>query len=439
MTDSNNTDRAGQTLTLHSYGDKELWIAQAADSSWSLPMFVEWKHDKAHDKHYAIINPAVSLYTNQSLMMQALLQVHDIMGEKTRWLVPRAICEAILHKAPGITPAFYYRWPDEAQPALPPAWNMVKGWKYPQFKDEEMAMASQPFLKYIASKSGVPVNLVSVVFKAICQEAPRWMLENKASLDLGFCQLVALPFRANWKEIVTFKCRRWKLRGLFSKSKSGDDHKKLHDELDHLGMQEMLCSPHNIAMKQGRMDYTLEAIPTKQFNSLVHLMESEQLSCGFASYVAHYEESVEKYYHLMVRALGNYVRKVAAPFAKVSGRGVPGGIRFVQIGGKQVKVRGIPLSDLPAYITPPDSGFASIGEESDPGLVQAQADALPEVSHVPQATPDLRERTEGGDVVKPGTIRTNGLLLRHVKESYYTRKPVLHKPSPYDRDDSGVD
>jgi hypothetical protein len=416
MAASNNTDSdqaQARTLTLHGYGDKELFFALAQDSSWSLPMFVEWKHDKEHDRHYALVTPAVTLYVNQGLVMQALLQVHDVAGEKNRWIIPRNICEAVLHKAPGINPTYYYKWPDDTQPPLPSGWSESKGrgWKYPDLKDPDQVLNGQPFLKHVANKSGLPSSVVSIVFKAICQEAPAWMLENKQPLELGFCQLVALPFRVNWKEIVAFKCKSWKLRKLFSETRIDSE---LHAKLAELKMPSVMCSPQNIGLSRGKLEHTLEVIPTKKFQEAVDKSESQRMSCGWNAYVAHYEESVEKYYHLMVRALGYFIKKAAVPFARVHGSSVSGVVRFLPAGSsKQVLVHGVRVCEIPVHLISPDSNFSVMAESqtSDTRLVPRQAKEVLLLPDLPQASQDVRQRLIGPAVVEQGHPGTNGLPM----------------------------
>lgn len=421
MESSNNTDagqESGRTLTLHGYGDKELFIAKAQDDTWSLPMFVEWKHDQEHDKHYALVTPAVTLYVNQGLVMQALFQVHDVMGEKGRWLIPRNICEAVLHKAPGINPTYYYKWPDAAQPPLPPGWkdNQSRGYKYPDLKDEEKVMKAQPFLKHVATASGIPAGVVSIVFKTICQEAPAWMLDNKQPLELGFCQLVALPFRVNWKEIVAFKCKSWKLRKLFYENKYDAD---LHPKLAELKMPSVMCSPQNIGLSRGRLEYALEAIPTKKFQRAVDESEHRRMSCGWNAYIAHYEESVEKYYHLMVRALGYFVKKAAVPFARVHGSRVSGVVRFLPVGGKSALIHGVAAKDIPCYIIPTDSNFSVMAEEqtSDPRLIPDETEEVLLLPGVSPPAEDVRKRLGNGQVDEQEQAGANGVPLLDADQS----------------------
>lgn len=428
---SNNKN--AETLELHRIGDQELWYAEAQDSSWRLPLLIEWRHDRKNDKHYALIDPAVSLYTNQALTMQALFQHHDISEGKGRWLIPRGIAEAILHKAPGITPAYYYSWPEDNCPPLPPTWKIsMFGAKT---KDPAASIDAQPFIKHVAGTSGIPSSIVSIVWKAACTEAPAWMMENKASLDMGFCQLVAFPWRPNWKQIVTFKLRGIKLNRLFSLEDA-----ELRPALESIDMPATLCSTHNVSIAhQSHINYTLEAIPTKRFNDEMRRIESKRLACGWSSYMAHYEESVEKLYNHAIRALGSYVKKVSTPFAKVSNIGVAGVLRFRAVGAKQVKILGVAADDMPVHIIPPDSRFSVLSGESDPRLVQAQIAQVPEVSALAQRTDDLRECSEQGNLVGEGHPEPDGLPVQYVVEGKVQWKPMLPGDSPYDRDAPRLD
>lgn len=402
MAVSKTTDQPEQTITLHQCGDRELWYAEGQDKSWQLPMLVEWRHDRENDKHYALVVPAVSLYINQSLTLQALFTAHDIMGSKERWLIPRGICEAILYKASGITPAYYYRWPEDNCPPLPPAFNMIKyGDKYKESDKDPEVVNGSPFIKHVASKSNLPSSIVNLVFKAICQEAPQWMLDNKRPLELGFCTLVALPFRVNWKEIVAFKCRSWKLRGIFNNAKDDND---LLNTLAERKMPAVMCSPQNIAMIRGKLDYTLEAIPTKRFQAVVQAVESRRMACGWNAYVAHYEETVEKLYHIMVRALGSYIKKAAAPFARVSSGSVSGITRLLSVGGTKARIHGVAVRNLPVHIIKPDSNFSVLEEQqqSDPRLIPLQVKGVLQVPAVLPANENLRQCDGNGEVEQQG-------------------------------------
>ncbi len=375
-----------QQIALHQIGDRELFYMSATDGSWMLPMFVEWRHDRENDKHYALVLPAITLYASQNLIANALLKPHDILESGDRWLISRRICEAVLHKAPGITPNFYYKWPEDDCPPLPTEPSVNKfGWAAPA---PESPVQGQHFIRHVSKASGIPSSIVSVVFKAICDEVPKYMLTNKRHIDFGFCRMAALPFRANWKEIIAFKCRSWKLKDLFTKS---DDEVAIRQELESRGMQSIMTSPHNIAMVQGRIDYCLEVIPTARFKAEVTKEEAKIQAMGHSSYVANFEFTVEKLYEFMVQALGNHVKKTAAAFAKVRQSSSTGVIRFLSVGSANMEICGEPVRNLPVRIVENGTPFNVLGWESEPELVRDQIAEVQKMHDIQQELNDVRE------------------------------------------------
>lgn len=412
-----------QQIALHQIGDRELFYIAATDGSWKLPMFVEWRHDRANDKHYALILPAVTLYASQHALATALFKPHDILESGDRWLVSRRICEAILHKAPGITPRFYYLWPDGDCPPMPadPSINRF-GWAA---SVPENATSGQPFIKHVSKASGIPSSIVSVVFKAICDEAPKYMVETKRHIDFGFCRAAALPFRINWKEIVAFKCRSWKLKDLFTKSEDDSD---LKAKLEALGLQTILCSPDNIALSNGRVGYTLEVVPTVRFKAEVEKEEARMQASGHTNYVANFEYTVEKLYDFMVQALGNHVKKAAQAFAKVRRSGTTGVIRFLPVGSTQMEICGIPYRNLPTNIIPPATSFNVLGWESDPALVREKDAQMQKMSDLSQEAVDLRRREVEADVEEPRQGGDSGVPLLLASEVPPVGEPMLVEP-----------
>ena len=385
-----------KSIELHPLGDRELWFAKAADNSWSLPMYVDWKHDKAHDKHYAMVTPAVSLYQSQVLMMKALMTPHNRLEDGNKWLISRRIAETILHKAPGITPACYYKWPDAACPPLPPKWNMSR---FRVVEDEPQKVATaEGFIKFVSLRQKIPVDLVKTVITAVEQEAPVWMLKERQPLELGFCRLVAAPFRSNWKEIVAMKARGFKLPSVFSQS-----NETMWKVLEYIGLPGLLCCTDNIGMKplrsMHRLSYVIEAIPTDSFEKAVNAVEEQRIACGPSHYVAFFEETVEKLYKHLAQALGSYVKKAAMPFARISTGGSDGVMGFRPTGAwRYSKINGRTMDDLPVYIIPPVTNFSVLRSASDPRLIQAQAEAMQAVPPLPSRIKDVRKSAESGEL-----------------------------------------
>jgi len=358
-------------------------------------MYVDWKHDQAEDKHYAMVNPAVGLYHSQVLMMKALMAPHNRLEGSSRWLIPRRIAETILHKAPGITPACYYKWPDAACPPLPPKWNMSR---FRVLEDEPQKVATaEGFIKFVSLRQKIPVDLVKTVITAVEQEAPVWMLRERQPLELGFCRLVAAPFRSNWKEIVAMKARGFKLPSVFSQS-----NETMWKVLEYIGLPGLLCCTDNIGMKQlrsmHRLSYVIEAIPTEKFERAINAVEEERIACGSSHYVAFFEETVEKLYKYLAQALGSYVKKAAMPFARISTGGSDGVIGFRPTGASRVRIKGQSIADLPVNIVPPVTNFTVLRSSSDPILIQAQAETMQAVPALPSRIQDVRKSAESGEL-----------------------------------------
>lgn len=401
---------------LHQYDDRSLWYAEAEDKSWSLPLFVEWRHDKANDIHYAHVVPAFCPYFNQALTLKSLLQPHDIQGREDQWIITRRMCEALLHKAPGITPRYYYRWPsDDCPPIERSPLDIAVDLKKP----EAHRPTWDSFAQFLSKERKISVSIINAVLRGIADDGPKWMMEHRRPLDLGFCRLIAAPFRANWKEIVSFKTKFMKLRALLRLPEP-----QVWKALEDVDLPSILTSPHNVGLRRGwknetdvvRIDYTIEAIPSEKFESEANRIEGKRMARGGAAYITEFEDTVEALYKSLVLALRSYLAKVAKSYAAI----LPGSrgsfLGFVPVVGRKVEVRGTPLSRLPIHLVPTDSGFSIFGKSDDANLVRAQAAALPPVSTVPPAIDDVRQREiEGG----------SGLLLQDADKSSSAGESML--------------
>ena len=121
MKSSKNTDKSVK-VSLGQIGDVELWYAEDADRTWMLPVLVYWKRESITGSEHALIIPALSMYSSQFLILNALFSVHDQLSHREdvrSWLLPRHSVPALLSKAPGITFSHHYKWPDSDCPPLP--------------------------------------------------------------------------------------------------------------------------------------------------------------------------------------------------------------------------------------------------------------------------------------------------------------------------------
>lgn len=405
-------------MELYHYGDRELWYAKAQDDSWSLPFIIEWKVDLKEEKHYGLVMPAVCLYNSQLLLVKALLDHHDIQKSPNRWLVPKAMVEVLLHKAQGITPTYHYKWTEDNYPPLPTVWkNMQLKTGQP---DNIRPESDRSFISFVAQEHRIPSSVVAMVLKAVSSSAPKWLLEERKVIDLGFATLMALPYRANWKEIVAFKFRKWKLLGML-----GLPQQNKEDALIEAGVPEGLCSPQNLGIRRATrysggyyIDYTLETVPKKKFNEAIRECEGKRLACGTTSYVLSFERTVETLYPHILDALENYLHKTSLPFARLHEGIKRRLLNFLPTRRNQVKVRGVVVNKLPVHIVTPDSCFSAEAESSDEVRVREKAPPLQALPAVSSAVDDVRGCEKQGDVEQPGEGGTDGLPMLHASQGH---------------------
>ena len=425
--------RSTTDVNLYPYGDKELWYAQGED--WALPLFVTFHEDKANERHWAFLEPVFSLYTSQLLTLTKLFEAHDIFGTNKTWLILKQTCEAILHKAPGVTAERYYKWPDCKARPMPPLRSLSYTPEKP-VGPTEIPQDQRAFVNYVSETSSLPTSVVRIVLEAVAEAAPSWMLEKHKAVDLGFCRIITAPFRANWKEIVTFKLGGRNLLKTFSTHRNGE----LIEELKKAGLPEVMASPHNIGLRDRRIDYVLEVTPAGKFERFAKELSDRIATRGSTSHVQHYEESVESLYVELVETLRYYIKKVSAPFARVSYRVGASVLGLLPAKRQAFKSVRLPLADLPQRIIPTASNFSVFAEQDRLDLVQKKVASLPEVSGVLPQEDDVWRRNIAANVeclpVEPGAA---GLSLYNVGKELTAGQPVLPGPEVGTGNTSGLD
>lgn len=416
-------DSQDSLTELRGYGDKELWYAEGRDGSWKFPLHIQWRENQKTGQHYAFITPALCPYYKQGLILKALFELHDALDKPNRWLIRKEMVEALLKKAPGITPQCYYLWSgEEAKPLEFTRMTMPAGRQPERFRS--VFGKDSLLVRSIAQDCGLQGSVVKIVLDGLNRVAVELMIERQAPIDLGFCKLIAVPFRANWKEIVCCKMRRY---GLLKTLKAGKE------AATAAGMPEKLCSPHNIGFRGSRggafsrMDYSIEVIPSKEFERAVTERERRIRLVGRTSYVRKYERTVEALYDEILKILEAYLHKVNLPFARVSEIRSTGGLCFVPTRGVHARAHGVNLRHLPVHIIPPVRGFSALAEANVTGRLHLQAAEVQEVPALPPPVDDVREREERRGMEELGDWRNgdSGVPVPHACESLALWEPVL--------------
>ena len=69
-------------------------------------------------------------------------------------------------------------------------------------KDEKEAA---DFINWLARRTGARPAVMKAVWMAVIQEAPAYLVEENKSINLGFAEIKAFPYRKNWKEVLHAK------------------------------------------------------------------------------------------------------------------------------------------------------------------------------------------------------------------------------------------
>ena len=61
------------------------------------------------------------------------------------------------------------------------------------------------FINFVAGRVGANPAVMKAVWAALVQEAPAYLLEEQRSINMGFVELTAIPYRENWKQVLHAK------------------------------------------------------------------------------------------------------------------------------------------------------------------------------------------------------------------------------------------
>lgn len=176
--------------------DRELWVV--AGTGWTIPVYcVHCVFAGTLSFH---VKTAVHIGFAQSDALETRLIGAGAHVLNSGWLLSQADFANTATRAPGVTPEFYFSWDGERITELER--KRILG-DEPEIKRKRKEFkADNAFLHHVATRSGIDFDLLVMSWLAIVQAVPEWLLSGKA-LDLGTIRLAALPYRRNWKELLT--------------------------------------------------------------------------------------------------------------------------------------------------------------------------------------------------------------------------------------------
>lgn len=367
--------------------DRELWVVVEKGKDFQLPVYCDPYSSNGNTCTHYVVRPAIDLLAEPHAELEAQLRKHDVAGTRSYWVIEREVLPNVAKKAPGITPAYYFRWKNTEVPQI-----QLDGEQLP-----DKPNAANSFLEFVAKRSAINFSTIRVVWSEIERLALDWLLDKQQPLYFNFMHIYPVPYRVNWKEIMLAKHPG--SVALFRKAEL--------EERDALlascGFIQDLASTDMLAMHRRHcFQWTLECVPTDRWRKQSVEVELTRLGIkGAARYASYYEGRLR--YHLahILTIYKAWLGQMAHPVGKlgesrISGKPVlmlsnrgtllPGrGSRFatslkVESGELALKdgkrdqmakeaTRLLEMSDLPADIEDMWGGDepAGVGESADEG------------------------------------------------------------------------
>lgn len=180
-------------IDLTSFGDRELWVVRG--NGWTIPVFCDpFSADGERASHFRV-SAAVVLDKEMADALAGILQPHNLHETRTTFVLAIESFSQLAEKAPGITPRRYLRW---------------RGKSLDDHMEHERASGNiDPgseaieFCRRVVERTQiVSLPTMKLLYRAMCQELERWMIEDKRGIDLGVVKLFPVPYRGNWKQIM---------------------------------------------------------------------------------------------------------------------------------------------------------------------------------------------------------------------------------------------
>lgn len=390
-----------ESTELQPVGDRELHIV--ADESWSIPIFCDpYSMSGGPVTHY-IVRPAIELLmAPHSALTQRLLQ-YDMADEKRYWVIDAASLPIVATKAPGVTPAFYYRWEGE---------HDVKD---PQLLGVELdapKMEGEDFLKFVAARSGLDLKLIKVFWSEWQKAAVEWFINKQQPLKLTFATLRPIPYRINWKEMLLIKHPKCAPFFLSWTQERRDIALTETGFIDDLGSAEMA------AVDKKRFFYwTLEFTANDYWLDAVREAELTRLGTrGPRTYAKYYEARLKKHLPDILEAFTGWLRQMAIPVGTVGEGTFSGGAVLLPERKNGVM---LPRTAQATHVHRMVSdGEISLKPGKQPAL-EKKTQKLLSVPRVQQQVQDVRNTGPAGLLGKPGDERESDgrVPVRHDGES----------------------
>lgn len=255
-------------VTLDNSYDTELWVVTGID--WAIPVYVN--SCTADDKERFYLRCAASInYEQAEILTAAILSVSESVQLENGWVIKKSELQRIAVRATGITPSRYLMWNgskvSEHTDAVPVNMRVIS-------KSVVKRNFENTFIPYVAMRTGIAYETLSLAWSAIIQCAGSWLLSGK-EINMGEFRLAAVPFRKNWKELLFAKAPG--LRTIFMMDPKDSDPKLLVADFSRFMRSTELT--HAIRHSgECLLGWTIEVIHDSSWNAHIKEVELEEVT-----------------------------------------------------------------------------------------------------------------------------------------------------------------
>ncbi len=357
-------------------GDTELWVIKG--EGWELPVLADPYGSPV--SHYRLRPPLDCGITDK--MLRALDERFApirVPAETNHVIVKYEDLQVVGYKAPGITPGYYLRWDGKAKAAD----QMDRERVNPTPSDTD---AGKDFCAYLHRLTGVvEYPKLRLIWKAICQYGPRFMMEKKKPLDFGFCKILPSPYRANWKGLLTTRFPQSHQEEVLQSEKFTEQ--MVNTVLAAIRTRDHICY------------YSLEVIVDDDWHTFADAYEEKRRAAmGGVNYAELWRRSIAKLHPHLLAAFRVWARQIRIPCGQLDD-----GILF---GGRPI-IPWVPDGKVrPAALDDPGAGsvvkHVGIPHLRGPGGTYSLPPERRKVSRLPDIQSDPRDvRIVGNNAPRP--------------------------------------
>jgi hypothetical protein len=247
------------------------------------------------------------------------------------------------------------------------------------------------FVNFVCQRTGAKPSVFNAVWKAMLQEAPAYLLEEGKPINLGIGELYALPYRANWREIMEAKFPRLAL------ALKKTPPELMEPFLINVGWMADLYSSDLVEMKSGDKHYgwCIAFAPNAEWFKIVRAYEKQhRAELGAKKYADRFCRQVSRFSKRILKYFLNHVTQTSIPCAAVRYGGSASGDYLVPHIPKG-KVRPTAPKVTSAHIV--SNHEEAEAEKREAGALYGSFKEVPPLPLIPSTPKDMWERGDGGN------------------------------------------